>query len=380
MSPKLFVAVTHIVNSKARTGVQTVVRGLIHGLRNSDMSLRLVRSRKWRDPFCSITAEHYQRLEWDTPNEPYSRRDLAGAWLVVPEVIYNPRDHKMIRRAQRLGMRVAAIFHDAIPVYQPGLVRREAARHHADYLKLLATTDLLVAVSNTAAEQFQRFARENALAAPPLRVCSLAAEMIGVPRPDLTIPANELVTVVCVSTLDPRKNHKTLIDAFNIVCASRPDLNIGLDLIGAPYKDASHVVRDVQQAARANPRIKWHGSVSVEALAEFYRQSDFTVYPSILEGFGLPILESLWYRRPCVCANFGAMAEAAAGGGCLTTDVRDPQALAQSIVAVASDRALRARLTTEIQHRHLKTWAEYGLEFRRLLEYSAAVQPPANPA
>ena len=44
---------------------------------------------------------------------------------------------------------------------------------------------------------------------------------------------------------------------------------------------------------------------------------DFTVYPSVEEGFGLPILESLWCGKPAICANFGAMLEVAeAGGGC----------------------------------------------------------------
>jgi glycosyltransferase involved in cell wall biosynthesis len=51
--------------------------------------------------------------------------------------------------------------------------------------------------------------------------------------------------------------------------------------------------------------------------SDFYRDCDFTVYPSLVKGFGLPIVESLWNCRPCICANFGEMAEIAKEGVCL---------------------------------------------------------------
>lgn len=80
----------------------------------------------------------------------------------------------------------------------------------------------------------------------------------------------------------------------------------------------------------------------------------------MLEGFGLPILESLWCRRPCICANFGAMDETAWGGGCVVTDVRDPQALADAILALATDPVRREILATEIDTRGLRQWEEYA--------------------
>ena len=80
------------------------------------------------------------------------------------------------------------------------------------------------------------------------------------------------------------------------------------------------------------------------------------------------MIESLWFGRPCVCANFGVMAENAAGGGCLPADVRDPHALAEAILALADDHALRQRLAAEAVARPLKTWDEYAKE---VLDYLA---------
>jgi glycosyltransferase involved in cell wall biosynthesis len=82
----------------------------------------------------------------------------------------------------------------------------------------------------------------------------------------------------------------------------------------------------------------------------------------VLEGFGLPVIESLWFGRPCLCANFGVMAENARGGGCLTVDVRDAKALAAALLELAGNPARRRQLALEATRRRLKTWDDYATE------------------
>ena len=213
-------------------------------------------------------------------------------------------------------------------------------------------------------------AREN-LASPPVRVCTLACDPPGVARVrnPVEIDANHPGRLLCVSTLEPRKNHRTLFAAYELAAGRRPDLALELDLVGAPYVDA----RDIADAARAlaarHPgRVRWHERAEPDALRRLYAECAFTVYPSVLEGFGLPVIESLWFGRPCVCANFGVMAENAAGGGCLTVDVRDPEALARAILTLAGSADLRSQLTVAATTRPLKTWAAYADEVLAALD------------
>src|SRR6266481_1189771 len=117
-----------------------------------------------------------------------------------------------------------------------------------------------------------------------------------------------------------------------------------------------------RSSASRNRSVIWHGRATDDQLSEFYRDCDFTVYPSLVEGFGLPIVESLWNRRPCICANFGEMAEIAKDGGCLTCDVRDPSQLSQAMVALATQPALREKLINEIECREPRTWSDYAAE------------------
>ncbi len=370
--PVIFLAATHTAKSTARTGIQTVVRSLICGLVAIGAKLYLVRRPKWGRHFSLLSAQQSKALGCSSEIGRFSEDQLRGSWLLVPEVVYDSRDHRMMRDAQRRGMRVAAIFHDAIPIIHPTLVRKEAAKCHAAYMETLTQADLVIAVSNTVADQFRDFARSRHLNMPPIQVCPLPGEMPGIPRqfPEAR-PPDGPVRILSVSTLDPRKNHAGLIRAFNLASSSLPGRELFLDLAGAPYTGAQNIVQEVRRATKANPRIAWHGSVTAEKLSQLYGQCDFTVYPSLVEGFGLPILESLWHGRPCLCANYGAMAETAAGGGCLTIDLRDSEKLVEAIVDLATQPGLRDRLEKEIDQRRFKTWSDYAKELCNELTRSA---------
>jgi glycosyltransferase involved in cell wall biosynthesis len=99
--------------------------------------------------------------------------------------------------------------------------------------------------------------------------------------------------------------------------------------------------------------------VNDETLHEVYRSCRFTVYPSLFEGFGLPIAESLWHGKPVVCGGNGALGEVACGGGCLIVDQTSAEALADGIKKLLVDRPLYARLRDEARARKFRSWADY---------------------
>ncbi len=118
------------------------------------------------------------------------------------------------------------------------------------------------------------------------------------------------VRILSVSTVGARKNQRALLAAYELAAAARPDLR---NRVAAGRRVASgpdNFPAAIHEAMARHPgKIQWIERADYSALRVFYETCDFTVYPSEMEGFGLPILESLWFGRPCVCANFGAMAE-----------------------------------------------------------------------
>ena len=118
--------------------------------------------------------------------------------------------------------------------------------------------------------------------------------------------------------------------------------------------------------------LRWLRHVSDETLFREYRQCRFTVYPSLMEGFGLPITESLLHRKPCVCGGNGALGEVARGGGCLIVDQANEEMLASGIKKLLTDSETFERLAAEAGSRKFRPWSDYT---DRLVEYLRAHKP-----
>src|SRR5207237_647038 len=84
------------------------------------------------------------------------------------------------------------------------------------------------------------------------------------------------------------------------------------------------------------------------------------VYPSLLEGFGLPVLESLQHRRPCICSGHGALGESARDGGCVVVSEVGAPTLAAAIKRLLQDPAECRRLAEAAARRRFRTWGDYA--------------------
>ena len=107
--------------------------------------------------------------------------------------------------------------------------------------------------------------------------------------------------------------------------------------------------------------IKWLMHVDQDTLEEKYSDCSFTIYPSLFEGYGLPVLESLIRKKPCICGKDGALGEVSQGGGCLTLEnQKDPEQLAQAIRQLLSNTSLLKSLAEEARNRNFITWKSYA--------------------
>lgn len=372
------------------TGIQRVARQMARALLEIGVQLVPVKWAGSASAFGPVTRaelEHFARWngppadawhEWVPP-----KADNDRSWFLMPELALNrtaPQRQMLLRAARARGLRCAAVFYDAIPWKMRRLYPAGFADAHRAYMLELAEYDLVLPISN-----FSRMDLVDFLGAELSRPQSLEHKVIAVPLAG-EFPESTRVTkgpashdgplrVLCVGTVEPRKNHETLLRAFELA-AQRSHGGLVLTLAGGSHSIEPELATRVRAFIETHPNISWEEDADDTRLRELHLQSDFTVYPSVEEGFGLPILESLWYARPCICANFGSMLEVAEGGGCLTVDVREAEALADALFRMANEPDLRERLVQESLGRRFKSWVDYGTQVA--LRLVAASPAPAR--
>jgi glycosyltransferase involved in cell wall biosynthesis len=144
-------------------------------------------------------------------------------------------------------------------------------------------------------------------------------------------------------------------------------LSFELHLIGRNAgPPLNKIVRQIWNLQLRRRPLRWLRHVDDETLLREYRDCRFTVYPSLMEGYGLPIVESLLHGKPCICGDNGALGEVARGGGCLIVDQTSADALAAGIKELLTDQSACARLCAEARARRFRSWADY---IARLLDH-----------
>jgi glycosyltransferase involved in cell wall biosynthesis len=144
--------------------------------------------------------------------------------------------------------------------------------------------------------------------------------------------------VFTVSRLNRRKNLGRLIQACSLL-RERRMRDLQLVIAGKPDFGARRFLAHAGQDGTA----RWVGLLPDEDLSAFYTGATAFVYPSLFEGFGLPILEAMACGTPVVASNRTAMPELVGDAG-LLVDPENVQALADSIAQIVGDRAFAREL------------------------------------
>lgn len=146
--------------------------------------------------------------------------------------------------------------------------------------------------------------------------------------------------LLAIGTIEPRKNYPALLRAFDRIAARLPDVR--LVVAGPDGWDAERFAATLA-ACRHRDRITRVGMVDEPARAALLRGALALAYPSVYEGFGLPPLEAMSVGVPVVATASGAVREVA-GDAALLVAVDDEDALAEALVRVTEDDALRSEL------------------------------------
>lgn len=325
-------------------GIGAYVRGLIPALREADPTLDLTvfhARHGSADPVPELDGIPRVELargirslypSWNLVGRPPLPASLSAAGVLhAPSPVAIPPaapGQRLVVTVHDLAFRLyPSLFPPAWrAVYRAGL--RRAVRH----------ADAIVAISRHTARDLARHARVDPAR---IHVIPLAASLpetaadpgavlarLKVPRPYLLF----------VGTLEPRKNLVRLVRAYRQAAVRLPH---ALVLAGPAGWRTQRLHREL--SLRGPGRIMLTGRVAAEDLDALYRGADAFCYPSLYEGFGLPVLEALSRGVPTVVADSSSLPEVA-GDAALRANPRSVRALAGAIERVLTDRGEAARL------------------------------------
>ncbi len=175
--------------------------------------------------------------------------------------------------------------------------------------------------------------------------------------------------ILCVSTLHPHKNIDRLIRAFALFRCERREFR--LLVTGARGYSAKRLERLVAQLG-VEDAVQFAGWIPRAGLHDLYLRASAFVYPSLFEGFGLPVLEALAAGIPTACSSIPALREVA-GESALLFNPENEEALHEALRRITLDAGLRARLTREGPARAARfSWKTTALETLKLLRAAAS--------
>lgn len=175
------------------------------------------------------------------------------------------------------------------------------------------------------------------------------------------LPANFILTV---STLEPRKNIIRLVNAYHKLKTS---LDHKLVIAGAKGWKYSSVFERVKELNLQNSVI-FTNYIPDEELPLLYNLADMFVFPSLYEGFGLPVLEAMACGTPVITSNVASLPEVIGEAGLLINPLNENE-LVNAIYQVLSDKKLSTQLAQKgIKQAKLFSWEKSALEIKKIYE------------
>jgi glycosyltransferase involved in cell wall biosynthesis len=179
--------------------------------------------------------------------------------------------------------------------------------------------------------------------------------------------------ILTVGTVEPRKNHLHLLDAMQFVWQEYPDAE--LVIAGRIGWMADEITAKIRQS-EACSNVRFVEGPDDATLADLYEEANLFVYPSLYEGFGLPVLEAMARGIPVVASDIASLRETG-GNAARYADPNDPEQLGSVITNVLSNTSMQSAMVSNGSKRvKSHSWAETARRTRSA--YAAAIERRAR--
>jgi glycosyltransferase involved in cell wall biosynthesis len=259
----------------------------------------------------------------------------------------------------RTGLRVSCVLYDIIRVLYPEYNTKTlgADLHDINVADMLKLSEYPYAISDWSRSTIAAFPAERGIDHPPIALQAMGVDMPSGSLSEKTRAAlhdllGDRPFALCVGSVEPRKNTEMLLQAWEAMAATTPDVPT-LVIVGRPSFGYDDLVKRIKAHPMFGTKVLWLSGCSDAALEHLYGAARVVLCPSFAEGWGLPVIEALAHGRPVVASNVTAHPEAAEDAAILLPPDA-PEAWARAI------RGIFAQPPTAAAPYRRPTWDQAG--------------------
>ena len=342
---RLFVDISELVSRDACTGIQRVVRSVLkewllnppEGYRVEPVYATINQgyryARQFTQRFLGLPIEALD----DEPID-YAPGDFFFGLDLQPQVQVAQRDFYQTLRRQ--GVRVQFMIYDLLCVLMPQYFPPGAAEGFASWLSVVAESDGAVCISKAVADELEGWIEANGAERQRPFIVNwfhLGADVDN-SHPTLGLPADAESTLarlracpsfLIVGTLEPRKGHAQVLDAFEHLWYKGANAN--LVIVGKQGWMVDALVERLHAHPEWNHRLFWLEGISDEYLEKAYAASTCLIAASYGEGFGLPLIEAAQHKLPIIARDIPVFREVAGEHAFYFEDNVSPQVITVTV-------------------------------------------------
>lgn len=256
---------------------------------------------------------------------------------------------RMPNKELTCGLQRVITIYDLIPIVRTDFVIKEL---EVFFRNIISSIDIHLDWAICISEYTkQEFCEHTGMSPERVFVTYLAAENSFSPIGD-SILVNEACKkylipedpyFLSIAALQPRKNLSFLIESFYKLISENPSIDHDLVLAGSSGWMTEEIFETINSRSDLKHRVHFTGYVEEEDLNAIYNGATAFIFPSLYEGFGLPILEAMQAGVPVISSNATSLPEVA-GDAAILADPQDEDAFCQAMLNIIHDSSLRQRL------------------------------------
>lgn len=288
--------------------------------------------------------------------------DLDSAW-------HSPVNRSSLLPALRAqGVSIFMLHYDIVALLFPDLVPAHTARLFKCYFEAhVKFGDLIACISDCSQAELREYCASRYPDIPThVARIELGADFSAqeTDRRPWPLPPHVSRYVLSVGTIEPRKNHERLLDAFEVVGSEIQ--NVSLVIVGRYGWKSCKLVRRISNHRWLGTRLFWLEGIDDCTLAQLYRDATLCVVPSLYEGYGLPVSEALAHGCVTLSSRGGALVEAGRGFA-EYFNARETEAMIALIKAYLTDSEKLTATRKRLHHYRPITWDDTARQLTELV-------------